>query len=397
MTSSILNYKKSFLITSIFFFIQGVIFATWASRIIDIKSTLELSDAVLGGVIFAIPVGQLSLISLFAWAVNRFSSLRSLCFTSIALPLSLVGVGITGSGLMGSGIMPLIVALFFFGAFTNFNNLCINTQAINVERLYSKSVMPTFHGMWSLGAFSGALLSFALTSVGASIVSHFSIVAILCCLFALYFSRSLISEDIKGESCSTGKGGGIFKSINSSIILLGVISFAAMMCEGTMFDWSNIYFQDIVGAPSSLVPLGYIVCMCTMTIGRFLAGIFISRYGSIAVVRTSGILIAVGLTLAVAFPNIISTTIGFMIVGFGISSNVPVCYSLAGRLSNVAPSIAIAAVSTIGCFGFLIGPPIIGVITQAIGLRFTFGLIIILALSIVYLVGYLKDSQKQRS
>lgn len=394
MNNNLLNYKKSFRVTSLFFFIQGIIFATWASRIIDIKSAMQLSDATLGAVIFAIPVGQLSFMAISAWAVNRFTSKRVYRVACVLLPGALLLVGMCGSGMFGTSLIPLVIALFFFGGFTNLNNICINTQAVDVERFYNKNVMPTFHGMWSLGGFSGAVISFVLAAMGCSVMTHYLIVVVIAATITSVMNFQLLPSDAAPNEGEKSSKGGFFKKFDRIIILLGLISFAAMICEGTMFDWSNIYFKDVVKAPDNLVRLGYIVCMSTMATGRFIAGWFINRYGNKNVVRASGLLIAFGLALSVAVPNLVCTTIGFLIIGFGISSNVPVCYSIAGRSSSLPPSVALAAVSTIGCFGFLLGPPLIGLISEGIGLRMTFALIILLALCIVWLIGYVKEKTK---
>lgn len=381
-----LNYKISFRVTSLFFFIQGLIFATWASRIIDIKAALSLSEGVLGGVLFAIPAGQICAMALSAWAVNHFSSFRTQLFATIFAPICLVFVGMMDS------IPTLVATLFVFGALTNLMNISVNTQGVNVEKVYNKNIMPTLHGMWSLGGFSGALLSFALSAFGLGVVAHFLTVMVFAIVVGGYFSRYLLREDVlpkKNESEETKRG--LLSKFDTTILVLGVISFCAMICEGTMFDWSSIYFDTVVGVPTDYARIGYIICMSTMTLGRFIAGYFINRFGAINTVKFSGLLIAAGLALSVAFPTFVTAGIGFAVVGFGISSTVPICYSMAGKSKTMSPSSALAAVSTIGCLGFLLGPPVIGFITELITLRYTFAVVIILALSVAFLSRKIKE------
>ena len=137
-----------------------------------------------------------------------------------------------------------------------------------------------------------------------------------------------------------------------------------------------IYFETVIDPPKELVRLGYIACMCTMATGRFIADRFVIRFGAIPVIRTSGAIISIGLLLSVIFPYLATATVGFMLVGFGISSVVPICYSLAGKSTTMRPGPALAAVSTIGFLGFLMGPPLIGFIAEMSSLRISFAVMV---------------------
>ncbi len=151
-----------------------------------------------------------------------------------------------------------------------------------------------------------------------------------------------------------------------------------MICEGAMFDWSGIYFAKVVRPDPSLVTVGYTAFMCTMATGRFVGDWVAFRLGMKTMLQVSGLLTAGGLLLAVIFPQFITATIGFLIVGAGVSSIIPMIYSAAGKSKVMSPGVAIAAVSTIGYLGFLFGPPFIGFIAQATSLRISFGLIAIM-------------------
>lgn len=132
-----------------------------------------------------------------------------------------------------------------------------------------------------------------------------------------------------------------------------------MVSEGTMFDWSGVYFESVVQPGPGLVQTGYVAFMSTMALGRFTADRMVMRFGAVRVLRASGILIAAGLLVAVLFPVLWSATLGFLLVGLGTSSIVPLCYSMAGKSKKMIPSVALASVSTIGFLGFLLGPPVI--------------------------------------
>ena len=155
-----------------------------------------------------------------------------------------------------------------------------------------------------------------------------------------------------------------------------------------MYDWSGVYFKDVVLVDSGLVQLGYVVCLCTMTIGRFVSDFFVTRYGRRAVVMVSGALIFCGMSLAVLMPSVIPATIGFFLVGFGISSTVPICYSLAGHSARMNSALAVTTVASVGYLGFLLGPPVIGHLAHAISLHYTFAAIAIMG--VVLAVGALR-------
>jgi MFS family permease len=145
-----------------------------------------------------------------------------------------------------------------------------------------------------------------------------------------------------------------------------------MICEGTMFDWSGVYFKKVVLAQNGWIGAGYFAFMCTMALGRFTADWFAGKYGLKRTLQFSGSLTATGLLVAVLFPYLVPAMMGFMLVGIGVSSVVPMIYSSAGKTSVMSPGVALTAVSTIGFLGFLFGPPVIGFIAGIATLRASF-------------------------
>ncbi|HXB94373.1 MAG TPA: MFS transporter, partial [Puia sp.] len=163
-----------------------------------------------------------------------------------------------------------------------------------------------------------------------------------------------------------------------SLINLGIIAFCSMICEGSMFDWSGVYFQKVVHPPKALVAIGYTAFMATMASGRFVGDWLTTKWGIRRILRISGSLTTAGLLVAIIFPSLLPALLGFLMVGAGVSSVVPLVYSAAGRSKVLSPGVALAAVSTIGYLGFLFGPPFIGFIAQLSSLRVSLGLIAIL-------------------
>jgi MFS family permease len=362
---------------SIFFFVAGFSFASWASRIPDIKDKLHLSDAGLGSVLFALPVGLMAGLPLAGWAVTKYGSKTMVTIAAILYPLTLILIG------LAPGFWELAIILFFFGLFGNLFNISINTQAVNVEAEYGRSIMASFHGMWSLAGFSGAGVGYLMVRAGIAPFGHFLFVCVLMLLAVLVIHKGAIPKDI-GHSGSKQK---LFVKPDAAILKLGLIAFSCMACEGAMFDWSGVYFKTVVQVPEQSTTLGYLAFMCTMAGGRFASDRFLTHYGTRPVLKISGILIASGLLIAIVFPYIVPATIGFLLVGFGVSSVVPTVYGLAGKSKTMSPGVALAAVSSISFFGFLLGPPVIGFIAQASSLQWSFALIAVLGFCTTLLAG----------
>ncbi len=367
---------------SVFFFIQGLTFATWASRIPDIKNMLQLSDAALGGVLFALPVGQLTAMGLSGYLVSRFGSKNTLTIAACLYPAGMVMLGTVDT------VWQLAAALFFFGIAGNLSNISVNTQGVGVERLYRRSIMASFHGVWSLAGLMGGILGAFMVADHIPPFAHFCIVYGITFLLMLVARRFVLPRDAQPAAAEKKK---IFVKPDRYIIVLGIIAFACMICEGTMFDWSGIYFDKVVHAPASLTRLGYIAFMFTMTAGRFTADWMITQFGIERILKASGIFILSGMLIATLFPTVTSATIGFLLVGIGTSSVVPMVYSLAGKSTTMLPGVALAAVSSIGFLGFLIGPPIIGFISELTNLRFSFALIALLGLGTTIMAGKAKQ------
>jgi MFS family permease len=365
----------------IFFFVQGLTFSSWASRIPDIKNKLGLTDAALGSILFALPVGQLATMALPAYLINKFGSRQVLAISAVLYPTSLLLLGWAYTPLL------LVVALVVYGICGNLCNISVNTQAVGIEALYRRSIIASFHGVWSLAGFTGGVVGSLMVANHTTPMQHFVIIICLTLPLTLAARSFTMPRDVARKEGTKTR---LFAKPDRAILLLGGIAFASMICEGTMFDWSGVYFEKVVQAPDNLSRVGFVAFMSTMAGGRFAADYLITRFGVQRMLQFSGITILSGLLLAVALPNIVAATVGFLLVGIGVSSVVPMCYSLAGRSLIMAPGIAIAAVSSIGFLGFLIGPPFIGFISEGFGMRTAFSLIALLGLGTTLLSGKIK-------
>lgn len=366
---------------SCFFFIQGLTFASWASRIPDIKNSLQLSDAALGAILLSLPIGQFFALALSGYLVTRYGSRIVLITTSVLYPATLLLIG------LASVPLALIVALLLTGFFGNIYNIAVNTQAVGIEALYGRSIMASFHGLWSLAGFTGGLIGTFMIAQELSPFQHYWIINGITLLLALVFVGSTLPRDAKTDQSKPK----LFVKPDKAILILGVLAFSCMICEGTMFDWTGVYFDKIIKTPKELTQLGFVAFMSTMAGGRLIADFLITRLGARRMILISGCMIFTGISILVAFPYVIPSIAGLLIAGFGVSSVVPLAYGLAGQSRTMPAGQALAAVSSLGFLGFLIAPPMIGFVSQGYSLRLAFGLIALMGLAVAFLSGKVRQ------
>jgi MFS family permease len=374
-----IDNRKMRIAVSIFYFCQGLCFASWASRIPDIKQSLHLNEAALGSILLALPLGQLVTLPISGRLVTKYGSKKILSFAVILYSLELTNLG------WATQAWQLALALFIFGVCGNLCNIAVNTQGVSVEKVYAKPIMSSFHGAWSVAGFTGALIGLLMVNLHLTPHYHFIIVAALVITITFFAKKFLFAG--KTEK---GKKKKFFSKPDPVLRQLGIIGFCSMAAEGSMFDWSGVYFKEVVEAPQKFVIVGYASFMIMMATGRFIGDKVIAKLGRKRTLELNGILIFTGLMIAVIFPYLITATLGFLIVGFGVSCVVPTVYSAAGNHSKVAPGMALAAVSSISFLGFLMGPPLIGYIAQLASLRYSYAVIALIGLSITFMVSKVK-------
>jgi MFS family permease len=364
---------------SIFFFLHGLCFASWASRIPTIQSELNLSASSLGTILFALPLGFFISLAFAGWLIAKIGSKKVVVVSSTLYSASLVGIGFSTS--------PLQVAasLLLFGFFANMLNISVNTQAVAVEELYQKRLMATFHGLWSVAGFAGAALGTWMIGKSVPPLQHFIFVCLFVLIGIAIFAFYLVEKDKH-----TDKKSPVLALPDKSLLGLGLIAFCSMMVEGAMFDWSGVYFMNVIKVNSELTGIGYTTFMVAMAGMRFLADALAGRFGLRWILQTSGMLATAGLLLAVVLPHLIPSLLGFLLIGMGVSSVVPMVYSAAGKSKTMSAGMAITAVSSLGFMGFLIGPPLLGFIADASSLRGSFLALTIMSSAVVVISSLLR-------
>ncbi|TWW02544.1 MFS transporter [Chitinophaga pinensis] len=359
------NKRHTRIAVSALFFLTGLCFSSWASRIPAIQHKLNLSEGELGGMLLALPIGSILSMPVAGVLVSRYGSRYVLMTAGLLYAFILPTLGLTTTA------WQLFSCLVLFGFCGNLANIAVNTQAVLVEAMYGRSIMASFHGLWSLGGFTGASIGSGMSALGILPYQHFLVIMILAIIIVAVAIRHVVSHDAP----ATGEKTPLFAWPDKVLLILGIIAFCSMICEGTMFDWSGVYFRKVIEAPEKTAGLGYTAFMSTMAAFRFVADWLTTRFGFKRMLQISGGLTAGGLLIAVLLPYFPTAILGFLLVGAGVSSVVPLVYSAAGRSKTLSPGMALAAVSTIGYLGFLAGPPLIGFVAQATSLRISFSII----------------------
>lgn len=366
---------------SLYFFFAGLIFSSWASRIPDVKDMFALNEAELGAVLFMLPLGALLALPVAGWVVQRLGS-KQASVGSIFLYIVLLFLISKAHS-----VLSISIILFLFGIIGNFANIAMNTQGLSVQHQLKKPILSGLHAMWSLGAFLAAAITGWTMSAGWSMEMHFGVISIAAAVVALFFSFSLI-KDAAVEHPQK-----VFALPNRGLLLMGFICFCVAMSEGAMADWSSLYYRQVVHELSKVSTVGYTAFALCMALGRFFGDRLLQAFGYSTVLKLNGILVCIGMSLALAINSPEAVIIGFALVGLGVSSVIPIVYMLSAKSKSMAPSAAIAAVSSIGFMGFLFGPPIIGFVAQETGLRLALSIVAILGMMIWLLSIRMKTDQ----
>jgi fucose permease len=360
--------------TALFFVLSGLITASWASRIPHLQQQLALSNAAWGTVLFMAPVGQAAGLFVAGWLTARFGVRHTMVAATVFCALVLVLAGASNVRL------ALMATLFALGFGRTVLNLAVNTRAAEVQQLYAQPITANFHGLWSLACFAAAGFGTLMIVAGIVPVRHFGVVAIVCMLAALAFQVGS-----KKERYTPPANRPLFVKPDRYLGMLGGICFCSMLAENVLFDWSVNYFTNAVHAPRQLETAGYTGFILAMTVGRLLGDRVVSKLGAIRVITTLGIMLTAGFLVAACFPQLVPAVVGFVLIGLGNSIMVPIVYVLASRHATMPPAYALSAVTLIGYIGFLLGPLLVGAVSDALNMQWALGLVGIMGLGIVVL------------
>lgn len=355
---------------SIYFYLLGFGFASWASRIPSIKANFSFNEAELGNLLLVMPVSSLIGLPISGWLVAKYNSRIPLVLSFLFFCFSLMAIGYSDR------LEYLIIAVAVFSFCMRISNIAVNTQSLALQKKTDKKIIGSFHGIWSLGGLSGALFSTLMVKMKIPIEDHLLYVA----LFSL-LAGGLAFPYLLGKDKSPVGNRLVFGKPDKYVLYLGLIVFFAALCEGGMFDWSGVYFREVVG--EEIFTLGYLIFMAFMALSRFYSDRLIESIGMKKTFVFGASIVTVGILLAIFFPEFWPVLIGFSLVGIGVSAVFPMTFSLAGGSKKYSPGMAISIISTYGIVGMLIGPPLVGYLAHVFGLKAAFVLFIVSGLMLI--------------
>lgn len=386
------------------FLAQGLCFASWASRLTDIKSSFDFQDLLRFGLLITLqPIGKFLAIPIVGFLLQKIGSKSTVGVSLGGFIISLFFIGLTHN------IYFLGTFFMLFGVFWNMTDISLNTQAIEVERMYGKTIIATFHAGWSIAACVGALIGFLMINLNISPKVHFSIITLLCLAILLYSSRFLLvnlqnktAEETPNTKIEKTKI--TWKTIFSESILLqlGFVWLFALIIENTMFDWSNIYFENTIQAPKTM-QIGFLVFMVMMTIGRLLANYAYTIWTKATVLKVAGTLIFLGFFTSSMLighaasieMKVVINSLGFMMIGLGISCIVPTIYSIVGdKVKRIPVGTALTIMSGISFVGPLVTNILVGYISKTWDLQWAYLTVGIFGLCIIAIVSISKSMKE---
>ncbi len=345
------------------FAVNGAALSSWFPHIPAVQRKLELSDGALGAALLGVPAGALLSMISCGWLLARFGSATVTRAAALALCVTLPLPG------LAPNIALLALALALLGIANGTLDVAMNAQAVEIERLYRRPIMASFHAAFSLGGLLSAGLAIPILSLGAGTVTHLSGAALALGLAAITAARWVLPVEPEASR------GPAFTRPTRGLLWLGMIAFCVLLGEGAMADWSAVYLRNTLETSAGFAAAGYAAFSGAMALGRLTGDRLITRLGPERLIRGGGLVVAVGLGLAVVTAHPAAALIGFASVGAGLSCLFPVLLSAAARTGNVATGQALATVTAVGYTGFLAGPPLIGLAAEGITLRWALSIV----------------------
>ena len=354
-----IDQSRTKLATRLAFIAAGFGVACWAPLVPYAKARCHVGDGTMGLILLLLGAGSIVAMPIAANLCARFGSkpivLSGGAGVAIVLPLLSIA----------SSPITLGTALFVFGASLGSLDVAMNLHAVDVERASKKPLMSGFHALFSIGGFLGsgvitALLSRDIVPSTSTILSS----AILVLLIAFALPRMLSNREATSQPLFA-----VPKGVVLVIALLAAISF---LVEGALLDWSALLLVGERLPSPARGGLGYMLFSIAMTLSRFIGDRIVGRFGDRVVLTLSGLVAFLGFCILLLSPFASIALGSFILIGLGAANIVPILFRLAGTQRTMPKGLAVAALTTAGYGGMLMGPAVIGFLSKGIGLHSAF-------------------------
>jgi len=368
---------------AVLFLVDGTGFGLWAAHVPVFKQNLHLNDGSLSKVLLSLVGGAIVTMPLTGHLIARFGSRTVVRIVAIAYAATLAGLA------QAKSFGLLVVFALLYGAAKGALDVTVNAQAMAVEQHYKRSSMSVLQGCWSLGGLLGAGLTSVLLKHGMPLRWNLSMGSVVLGCAVLTVLPLLVEEERKPHEKTK------FLFPDALLLRLALIAFFGLFAEGAIGDWAAVYLRSNMKASLSLAAAGFATYAIAMASARFAGDWLIGRFEDRTILIGSGSLIAAGFGCMLVSHSLVLAVFGLVLTGIGVANVVPVIMTLAGRDTRMGAGPAISALSTIGYFGFLAGPPLIGWLAVSMGLRVA--LLLVVGAGAIVAVGPLVFSVKENS
>ncbi|MFC8592873.1 MFS transporter [Streptomyces atroolivaceus] len=357
---------------AVLFFTNGALFANLLPRYPQIKADLDMSNAVYGLAVAAFPAGAIVAGLAAGAAIRRLGSARA----------AVTGTLLTGAGILAAGLADSVAlfagALFLAGAMDSVTDVAQNAHGLRVQRRYGRSIINSFHAIWSIGAVAGGSMAAAAIALGLSRGQHLTFSAVVFAIAACVALRFCLTGPENDRAPESDGDGLVKRSAGPAVpgrrtvyvlAALVLIATAGTLVEDAGSSWATLYLSGSLQASITLAAFGYIALVGAQFVGRIIGDRLVYRFGQRTVARAGGLIAAAGMGLALAVPTVPGTILGFAAAGFGVATLVPAAMHEADELPGLKPGSGLAIVSWLMRLGFLASPPIVGLVTDATSLR----------------------------
>lgn len=356
---------------SLLFLCNAVVYASVVPRLPELKLQLALSNAELGLAIAAMPLGALSAGLVASRLIRRLGSARAAVASSALIAVNLLVIG------TAQNVWWLAAGFFIAGLCDSVGDVANNMHGLRVQRRIGRSIINSFHGVWSVGAVLGGVLGFVAAGLSLPILGTLSVTAVAFAAVALLCLRLLLQgdDDLERDAAPAAVAGaparvrGVSPSALRMLAAVGAIGALAGVVEDSGASWGAVYLTGTLGTGPGVAGAAFISMAVFMTIGRLSGDVFVNRFGDRAVATVGALLSAAGMITALAFPTVLTTVLGFGLAGLGTATMIPAAMHAADNISGISHSAALTATSLIMRAGFLLSPPLIGLIADATSLR----------------------------
>lgn len=353
---------------AVLFLADGTGFGLWAAHVPVFKQNLHLSNGALSTVLLSLVGGAIVTMPVTGHLISQFGSRRVVRVISLTYVAMLACVAQANSHAM------LVLCAGLFGGAKGAFDVSVNAQAVALERYYHRSSQSLLQGCWSLGGLFGAGVTSLLLKHGQTLQFNLSVGSSVLAIAVLSVLSLLVTEEPGHHEEEKKKG---FMLPDAPLLRLATIAFFGLFAEGAIGDWAAVYLRSNMRATLSLAAAGYASYAIAMACARFAGDWLVRRFSHGAILTGSGALIAFGFGCTLISPSVTVAVFGLVLTGMGIANVFPVVVTLVGRSTKMATAPAISALSTIGYFGFLAGPPLIGWLAVMMGLERALGMVVL--------------------